>query len=323
MSDRTSTPLSKTNSMVRWLQAIVMYLVLLPLNLYTAFMEWPELKYGDYKPPSILFVRFVSAPLRWLLPLQDEGMEEVINIIKQNPKQKLIFIGNHLIYGLDVVFLVIHIYLETGIYLRGIADTFHFQIPIHKHLVQWFGGVKGTVENCTKLMEAGQPILILPGGAEEVVKDSRIPPYTLIWKDRTGFAKLSVKHGYKIVPYGIVGLEDMVVHAFSIPLKPFFAILGDHRSKDKVFNPAAHKTSIPPPVPDMRLPVIYPYLSFQKSYLVFGEIVDASEYDLDDIESIYALRNRVRNEVETSIRKGRQIQFVDPQRYLWRRVLGI
>ncbi|KAJ3064277.1 hypothetical protein HDU98_012290 [Podochytrium sp. JEL0797] len=225
---------------------------------------------------------------------------------------------------IDLLFTVPYVYIHTGIYLRGIADVFHFTIPFHKHVLQFFGAVKGTRENCTQLMRMGQPIILLPGGAEEVLKDSRVPKYTLIWKDRTGFAVLSAQHEYQIVPYGIVGFEDMVYPAFSISSAPFFWLIGDHRAQSKPVNGSAHPSSIPPPVHDLRIQFVWPWMSLQKSYLVVGEAVDAGEFDWGDKEAVYQLRNRVRGDVETCVRVARQTQFVDPERYcgIWKRVFG-
>jgi hypothetical protein len=31
-----------------------------------------------------------------------------------------------------------------------------------------------------------------------------------MWRDRTGFVKISAQHGYKLVPFSSVGSEDMV-----------------------------------------------------------------------------------------------------------------
>lgn len=49
-------------------------------------------------------------------------------------------------------------------------------------------------------------------------------PYTLFWKERTGFARMAIQHGYSIVPVASVGLEEMIHIACDIPgtPKPFF-----------------------------------------------------------------------------------------------------
>ncbi|KAJ3022052.1 UNVERIFIED_CONTAM: hypothetical protein HDU68_009336 [Siphonaria sp. JEL0065] len=279
-----------------WIQAVcllVSFFLTYPVTLYKSFMAWPQLKISDYSPPPKYVLMVLYAPFRWLFPLRTKGLDNLIDVLKNNPNEKFMFVGNHLYWGVDLFFVIPYIYLETGIYLRGIADVFHFTIPVHKHFLEYFGGVKGTVENCTRLMESGQPLILLPGGAEEVLKDARIPRYTLIWKDRAGFARLSAHHGYKIVPFGIVGFEDMLTPApVSIPTKPLFALIGDARARDKAVNLNAHKTSILAPVPDMRIQLFYPWISLQMTYLVLGDVVDASKYNVKDIESVYELRNQ-------------------------------
>ena len=63
--------------------------------------------------------------------------------------------------------------------------------------------VLGSPEYCAALMEAGQHILVFPGGGREVMR-RKGEAYQLIWKQRTGFARLAIEHGYDIIPFGSV-----------------------------------------------------------------------------------------------------------------------
>ncbi|KAJ3300928.1 Transmembrane protein 68 [Blyttiomyces sp. JEL0837] len=265
--------------------------------------------------------------------------------------KKFLLVGNHQIWALDVPLKFAQIYLDTGIYIRSLTDRSHSTIPCWKHIVQYFGGVPGTRENCKKLMDAGEPILVYPGGALEVWKDERIPKYTLIWKDRVGFAKMAAEHGYVIIPFASVGFEDMIKIAFSIPAHFLWKLLGDSRSKkpEPTPSPAQKKSKattngedetetendssldistdkdpivrskpprgIPPPVSDPRIPVLAPYVNPQSTYLWFGEPIDASKYSADDEDSLYELRDRVREAVEGGIQTLLRRQKEDPGRF--------
>jgi 1-acyl-sn-glycerol-3-phosphate acyltransferase len=56
-------------------------------------------------------------------------------------------------------------------------------------------------------MKQKQHILVYPGGSSEVCK-RKGEEYQLIWKDRTGFARMAMQHGYDIVPIVNVGGDD-------------------------------------------------------------------------------------------------------------------
>ncbi len=69
------------------------------------------------------------------------------------------------------------------------------------------GVIDGTRENCASLMAAGESVLVFPGGAREVFKHKG-EKYRLVWGDRLGFARMAIRYGYAIVPFGAVGAED-------------------------------------------------------------------------------------------------------------------
>ena len=56
-------------------------------------------------------------------------------------------------------------------------------------------------------MQAGQHVLVFPGGAREVAK-RRSEINRLTWKKRTGFARMAIEHGYDIIPFASVGCDE-------------------------------------------------------------------------------------------------------------------
>jgi 1-acyl-sn-glycerol-3-phosphate acyltransferase len=56
-------------------------------------------------------------------------------------------------------------------------------------------------------MEAKEHILVFPGGGREVMKNKG-EEYQLVWKERTGFARMAMAHGYDIIPFAAVGADD-------------------------------------------------------------------------------------------------------------------
>jgi 1-acyl-sn-glycerol-3-phosphate acyltransferase len=66
----------------------------------------------------------------------------------------------------------------------------------------------GHPEVARALMRHDQDILVFPGGAHEAVKPSH-QRYQLQWKERLGFIRLAAEFGYPIVPFGLVGPDEL------------------------------------------------------------------------------------------------------------------
>lgn len=145
----------------------------------------------------------LTTPLRAYFSPKFYGLE------KLDPDKPTLMVGNHTIFGvIDVPLLLAQIYRERGILVRTLADHQHYDIPLWRDMVDRSGGVEGTRENCSKLMENGEHIMVFPGGAREVSK-RKGEQYQLTWKRRIGFCKMAIQHGYNIVPFASVGPDDM------------------------------------------------------------------------------------------------------------------
>ncbi|MEE4278998.1 MAG: lysophospholipid acyltransferase family protein [Halieaceae bacterium] len=123
------------------------------------------------------------------------------------PDRPCLFIGNHALFGLDGVVILPVLLEELGRFLRPMGDRFLFSDPRIARLLLRRGATMGHPSVARALMEHDQDILVFPGGAHEAVKPSR-ERYTLQWKERLGFVRLAVEHGYPIVPFGLVGPDE-------------------------------------------------------------------------------------------------------------------
>ncbi len=156
----------------------------------------------DYVRVSPNTMWIMTAPFRAYFSPVFEGLS---NIPDQGP---FLFVGNHTIYGVfDIPLIVAGLYREKGIYLRVLGDKLHFMVPVWGDFLKALGVVEGTPGNCAALMEAGENILVYPGGGREVCK-RRGERYKLIWKERAGFVRMAVRHGYRILPMASVGPEE-------------------------------------------------------------------------------------------------------------------
>lgn len=157
----------------------------------------------DFTPPApALMRRLLGAHRLWFRP-QFYGLEHL------DPQRPALYVGNHTLYGvLDAPLMVQGVHERTGIFLRSLGDHFHFVTPVWGRVVTAFGAVDGTPENGSRLMQAGAHFVVYPGGAREVMKN-RGEEYRLVWKNRTGFARLAMQHGYDIIPFAAIGADDV------------------------------------------------------------------------------------------------------------------
>ena len=133
---------------------------------------------------------------------------EFIGLNRLDLGRPALFVGNHTRYGLlDVPLLLEHLYVERGLFLRSLGDRSHFSVPLWRDWLVRNGMVLGTPENCDALMQAGESVLVFPGGAREVWR-RKDEQYTLIWKKRLGFVRQAIRHGYDIIPFAAFGADE-------------------------------------------------------------------------------------------------------------------
>lgn len=161
-----------------------------------------EIPIEDFRPPSLRTMARVTALQRRYFAATLDGAENV------DPQRPGLFVGNHALMGvLDSPLFVYELYRQTGVFPRSLGDHFHFPTPVWGKLVTRFGAVPGTRENCRRLMESGQHVLVFPGGAREVAK-RRDEINKLVWKKRTGFVYMAIEQGFDIIPFASLGCDE-------------------------------------------------------------------------------------------------------------------
>ena len=264
---------------------------------------------SDFTPPSADTLWRLVAPLRAYHRPRFFGLNNI------DPQRPSLLVGNHTIFGvLDVPHMMTAIYRERGVFVRSLGDRLHFQVPGWGSLLKSLGAVVGTRENCAALMRSGAHILVFPGGGREVAK-RKGEAYKLIWKERTGFARMAIEHGYAITPFASVGPEecfDILLDANDVmqsPVGKFLDRVGITKSLlrggDSIFPIACGLgfTMIPRP---------------ERFYFSFEPTLDTRRFagKHDDPATLLALRTEVSQAVEASIAKLMAIRAQDPKRSL-------
>jgi hypothetical protein len=268
-----------------------------------------------FDPALIAKLDRIVAPLKRLLSPVSFGIEHV-------PREGAVLLaGNHTIYGLlDIPMLGLEIYEKTGRAVRGLGDHNHFALPIWRDLLRRIGAVRGTRENCARLLEAGEAVLVFPGGGREVMKHKG-EKYRLVWKERVGFARLAIEYGVPIVPFASVGVEDMfeiVVDADDVLASPLGSLL---RALGITEKPWFRHGEILPPISRGTGPAGLPRL--ERQYFLFGAPIWTARFagDHEDPEACLALRREVQAAVERGIAQLQQVRSGDPERYPLQRLL--
>jgi len=215
----------------------------------------------------------VSAPTGLELEIAYRVIKRLFNPLIQGaenlPDQPCLFVGNHSLFALDGWVLGPILQKELNRFVRGLGDKFLFGSPRVADYIVKRGAVMGHPDVCSALMKDGQDLIVFPGGAHEAVKPAS-EKYELQWKERYGFVKLAAKHGYTIMPFGLVGPDEFYGHLIEGQEIPDSS-LGKILRRAGLINDDL-RADILPPIPIGALGTLLP--KPQRCYIGFGEPVE-------------------------------------------------
>jgi 1-acyl-sn-glycerol-3-phosphate acyltransferase len=165
--------------------------------------------------------------------------------------------------------------------VRAMVERFVQKLPFFSYLFARWGQITGTPENCRRLLEGEEAILVFPEGVRGISK-----PFTRRYQLQDfglGFMRLALQTRAPIVPIAVIGAEEQ---APAFNLGPVARLLGA---------PAFPVVPLPP-----FLPIPYPV----KYRIYFGEPIQVSGDPDDEDEVLEEKVRRVRNEIQSMIRFG-------------------
>ncbi len=233
------------------------------------------------------------------------GMEHI-------PTDGSLLAGNHTLYAfLDLPFMLAEIWRRRAIAVRSLGENAHYAIPLWRDLLTACGMVRGTRENVRALMDDRATVLVFPGGAREVNK-RRGEKYQLMWKERLGFARLAIEHGYPIVPFAAVGAEEMLDIVID-ENNPAYAHFTDlvRKLTGWPMQPLVHGVG----------PTLLPHP--ERLYFWFGEPIETTclKGRNEDDRAAHAIRDEVKGAVVEGIAFLLAEREADPRRELRRRLM--
>jgi 1-acyl-sn-glycerol-3-phosphate acyltransferase len=201
------------------------------------------------------------------------------------PAGRVLLIANHsgqLPFGGLVIAAAMLIEARPPRMVRSMLERFVPTLPFASYLFSRWGQITGTPENCRRLLEDGEAILVFPEGAKGISK-----PFSRRYQLQEfgqGFLRLALQTGTPIVPIAVIGAEEQ---APAVNVNSLARLLGA---------PAFPVMPIPPFLPIVPLPVKY--------RLHFGEPLRFEGDPDDDDEVIEAHVRAVRNSIQSMIQVG-------------------
>ncbi|XP_060218059.1 phytyl ester synthase 1, chloroplastic-like isoform X1 [Lycium barbarum] len=146
----------------------------------------------------------------------------------------VLLVGYHMLMGLDSIPLVLECLRQRKILLRGIAHPVLFTQRTESRtnessfndLLRLSGFMPVSASNLFKLLATKSHILLYPGGAREALH-RKGEEYKVIWPDQPEFIRMAAKFGATIVPFGVVGEDDIAQLVLDYDDLKNIPILGD------------------------------------------------------------------------------------------------
>lgn len=228
-------------------------------------------------------VKYALLIARWLY--RDYFRTEVFGIDNVPAAGRVLLVANHsgqLPFDGVVIGTAMFFEAQPPRVARSMVERFVPTLPFASYLLNRWGQITGTPENCRRLLEAEEAILVFPEGARGISK-----PFSRRYQLQEfglGFMRLALETGTPIVPVAVVGAEEQ---APAVNVKPLARLLGA---------PSFPVVPYPPFVPLIPLPVKY--------RVYFGEPMEFDGDADDDDEVLDAMVQTVRNRIQSMLHLG-------------------
>ncbi|ESQ32802.1 hypothetical protein EUTSA_v10003736mg [Eutrema salsugineum] len=240
----------------------------------------------------------------------------------------VLYVGYHMLLGFELGPMVTQILLERNIHLRGLAHPMMFMNKQDLVDAQMFdkykimGAVPVSKFSIYKLLQSKSHALLYPGGVREALH-RKGEEYKLFWPEQPEFVRVASKFGAKIVPFGVVGEDDICDIVLdsndqrNIPIlkdlvEKATKLAGNIRESDKseLGNQDCYIPGLVPKIPG-------------RFYYYFGKPIETAgkEQELRDKEKAQELYLQVKSEVEQCIAYLKTKRESDPYRNLLPRML--
>ncbi|KAF3523435.1 hypothetical protein F2Q69_00048686 [Brassica cretica] len=231
----------------------------------------------------------------------------------------VLYVGNHMLLGLELRPAAIHFLKERNIILRGLAHPVMFAKKIGSKLpdmqmfdsVRIIGAVPVSNTNFYKLLRSKAHVVLYPG------------EYKLFWPEHSEFVRIASKFGTKIIPFGAVGEDDLcqMVLDYNDQMKiPFLKNIIEEITQDTIKLRNDEEGEVRNQ--DLHMPGLIPKIP-GRYYIYFGKPIETKgrEKELNDKEKAHEVYLEVKSEVERCMTYLKTKRDSDPYRNIFPRLL--
>ncbi|KAL6508142.1 hypothetical protein OROHE_021684 [Orobanche hederae] len=290
----------------------------------------------DYLPPTPSEFQKIYEPHRWIVDATNPVMLSTLengNIVRNlagiPSEGPVLYVGYHMMLGLELAPLVSHFMMERNILLRGVAHPMVFTklregiLPALSayDTFRTMGAVPVSASNFYRLFSTKSHVLLYPGGMREALH-RKGEEYKLFWPEQSEFVRMAARFGAKIVPFGSVG-EDDISHLFidydDLRSIPYFknAIQDLTNEVVKLRSEAVGEVANQ----DVHFPIVLPKVP-GRFYYLFGKPIETQgkQQELKSREKAHELYLQVKSEVEKCLAYLKENRENDPYRNIFARL---
>lgn len=143
---------------------------------------------------------------------------KIVRGLKGVPEEgPVLLVGYHMLLGLEIGIVVDEFLRERNQMVHGLAHPWIFGKDMETALQETsgldyfkvFGAIPVSATNLCRLLSEKSHVLLYPGGVREALH-RKGEAYKLFWPEEPEFVRIAAKYGAKIVPFGVVGEDDLV-----------------------------------------------------------------------------------------------------------------
>ncbi|KAK4389328.1 Acyltransferase-like protein, chloroplastic [Sesamum angolense] len=267
--------------------------------------------FRNYAGPAMFSTTEDGKIVRGLSGVPDEG--------------PVLLVGYHMLMGLELSPLVEEFLRVKNVMVRGIAHPTLFSHLVERENEEFslpdylrvYGAVPVSASNLFKLLKTKSHVLLYPGGAREALH-RKGEEYKLFWPDQPEFVRMAARFGATIVPFGVIGEDDLVELILDYDDLMKIPVWGDRiRSDNKKYEAFNVRAGMSGEVANqaLYLPGLLPKIPGRLYYL-FGKPIQTKglEEMLKDREAARKVYLQIKSGVETSMSYLLQKRKEDPYR---------
>ncbi|WVZ71155.1 hypothetical protein U9M48_019774 [Paspalum notatum var. saurae] len=245
-------------------------------------------------------------------------------------KGPVLFVGYHVLMGIELGPLYEEFLKEKKTIVRGMAHPFLFGKKFESSrqelsrfdTVSMYGGLPVSPINMYRLFERNEFVLLYPGGVREALH-RKGEEYKLFWPDQPEFVRMAARFGVTIIPFGCVGEDDVLELVLdyndqkNIPgLREWIESINKeaNRVRDTVRGEDGNQ--------DMYLPAVLPKVP-GRFYYLFGKPIEMKGMTnlVRDRKRANEVYLRIKSEVEEIMSYLKRKREEDPYRSIAQRAL--